>query len=69
MTLIGPGLTIDARSFIEQLLAQGVDQSALVLDADALNILAQIDHWWTHVPSPAILTPHPGEMARLTNLT
>jgi hydroxyethylthiazole kinase-like uncharacterized protein yjeF len=67
--LIGPGLTTSARSFIQQLLAQGVDQSALVLDADALNILAQIEQWWTHVPSPAILTPHPGEMARLTRLS
>ncbi len=68
-TLIGPGLTIGARPFIEQLLAQGAGQSALVLDADALNILAQIDQWWTRAPSPAILTPHPGEMARLTKLS
>jgi ADP-dependent NAD(P)H-hydrate dehydratase / NAD(P)H-hydrate epimerase len=68
-TLIGPGLTTHAQSFIERLLAHGIDQHALVLDADALNIFAQIDQWWTHVPSPAILTPHPGEMARLTQLT
>ncbi len=68
-TLIGPGLTTRARGFIEQLLAQPADGSALVLDADALNILAQIDQWWTRVPSPAILTPHPGEMARLTKLS
>jgi hydroxyethylthiazole kinase-like uncharacterized protein yjeF len=68
-TLIGPGLTTHARPFIEQLLAQGAGQCALVLDADALNILAQIDQWWTRVPSPAILTPHPGEMARLTQLS
>jgi NAD(P)H-hydrate epimerase len=68
-TLIGPGLTTDARSFIERLLAHSVAQSAVVLDADALNILAQIDDWWTRVPAPAILTPHPGEMARLTRLT
>lgn len=68
-TLIGPGLTTNARSFIEQLLAQDIGQSALVLDADALNILASIDQWWTRVPSPAILTPHPGEMARLTKLS
>jgi NAD(P)H-hydrate epimerase len=68
-TLIGPGLTTGARSFIEQLLAQGIGQSALVLDADALNILAQIDQWWTHLPPHAILTPHPGEMARLTGLS
>jgi hydroxyethylthiazole kinase-like uncharacterized protein yjeF len=68
-TLIGPGLTTQARPFIEQLLAQGTGHSALVLDADALNSLAQIDQWWTRVPSPAILTPHPGEMARLTGLS
>jgi NAD(P)H-hydrate epimerase len=67
-TLIGPGLTTHARSFIEQLLAQGVKQAALVLDADALNILAEIDQWWTRLPPHAILTPHPGEMARLTGL-
>ncbi len=67
-TLIGPGLTTGARPFIEQLLTQGVGSSALVLDADALNILAQIEQWWTRVPAPAILTPHPGEMARLTKL-
>jgi NAD(P)H-hydrate epimerase len=68
-TLIGPGLTTGAQPFIERLLTQGVDHSALVLDADALNILAQIDEWWTRVPSPAILTPHPGEMARLTKFS
>jgi len=38
----------------------------LVVDADALNLLAEIDGWWEHLPAPAILTPHPGEMARLT---
>jgi ADP-dependent NAD(P)H-hydrate dehydratase / NAD(P)H-hydrate epimerase len=68
-TLIGPGLTTNARSFIEQLLAQGAGQSALILDADALNCLAQLDQWWTHLPPYAILTPHPGEMARLTGLS
>lgn len=68
-TLIGPGLTVTARPFIEQLLAQGAGHSALVIDADALNILAQIEQWWTRVPTPAILTPHPGEMARLTRLS
>ncbi|OUM94033.1 MAG: bifunctional ADP-dependent (S)-NAD(P)H-hydrate dehydratase/NAD(P)H-hydrate epimerase [Thermobacillus sp. ZCTH02-B1] len=41
-----------------------------VLDADALNMLAEADDFvaWPKRPadSPAILTPHPGEMARLT---
>jgi ADP-dependent NAD(P)H-hydrate dehydratase / NAD(P)H-hydrate epimerase len=68
-TLIGPGLTTGARAFVEQLLADKAGRSALVLDADALNILAQIDQWWTRVPPLAILTPHPGEMARLAKLS
>ncbi len=38
----------------------------LILDADALNILAQEAEWWRLLPPRCILTPHPGEMARLT---
>ncbi|HEX5547781.1 MAG TPA: ADP/ATP-dependent (S)-NAD(P)H-hydrate dehydratase, partial [Ktedonobacterales bacterium] len=33
--------------------------------ADGLNNLAKLDHWWLRLPPGAILTPHPGEMARL----
>jgi NAD(P)H-hydrate epimerase len=65
VALIGPGLTPEARSFIAAMLKPGLS-GALVLDADALNCLAQIDHWWTQLKHTAILTPHPGEMARLT---
>jgi hydroxyethylthiazole kinase-like uncharacterized protein yjeF len=36
-----------------------------VIDADALNALAQTPGWHEHLPPQAILTPHPGEMARL----
>ena len=42
---------------------------SLVLDADALNTLAQIPNWWQQMASDAILTPHPGEMARLTGVS
>lgn len=42
---------------------------ALVLDADALNTLAQIPGWWQKLNQGAILTPHPGEMARLAGLS
>lgn len=38
----------------------------LVLDADALNSLAGAPDWWQRLRQDAILTPHPGEMARLT---
>ncbi|MBA7570739.1 Bifunctional NAD(P)H-hydrate repair enzyme Nnr [subsurface metagenome] len=41
---------------------------ALVLDADALNTLADTPRWWQQLTTDAILTPHPGEMARLTGM-
>ncbi len=41
----------------------------MVVDADALNLLSEIDGWWEGLTGPAILTPHPGEMARLTHLS
>lgn len=41
----------------------------LIFDADALKLLAQIKDWYTTIPGPAVLTPHPGEMAVLTGLT
>jgi NAD(P)H-hydrate epimerase len=37
----------------------------LVVDADGLNALSQAESWWTGLPPDTILTPHPGEMARL----
>jgi ADP-dependent NAD(P)H-hydrate dehydratase / NAD(P)H-hydrate epimerase len=37
-----------------------------VLDADALNLLSDIEGWWEHLPpGRCVLTPHPGEMKRL----
>ena len=41
----------------------------LVIDADGLKLLAQIKDWYQKIPAPAILTPHPGEMAVLTDLS
>jgi hydroxyethylthiazole kinase-like uncharacterized protein yjeF len=41
----------------------------LVIDADGLNILSRIPNWWQQIPDNTILTPHPGEMARLAGLT
>ncbi len=49
--------------------AQRLELPPLVIDADGLNALAQAGEWWTRFQGSAILTPHPGEMARLTGLT
>jgi len=38
----------------------------LVLDADGLNLLAKIPDWQVKLKYSAVLTPHAGEMARLT---
>lgn len=38
---------------------------ATVIDADGLNLLARIPSWPTLLPERTVLTPHPGEMARL----
>lgn len=40
----------------------------LVIDADALNLLAKVEDWWTLLPENTIITPHPREMARLCGL-
>ena len=37
----------------------------MVVDADALNIIARNPHYLSHLPKGSIITPHPGEFARL----
>ncbi len=41
----------------------------LVIDADALNALAHFEDWHKYTLREAVLTPHPGEMARLCGLS
>ncbi len=41
----------------------------LVVDADGLNILSETDSWPKLLPEGTVLTPHPGEMSRLTGLS
>ena len=45
--------------------AEGPELPPLVVDADGLNALTTADEWWKMLPPGTILTPHPGEMARL----
>jgi NAD(P)H-hydrate epimerase len=41
------------------------DLPPLVIDADGLNILSELEDWPGRLPAETVLTPHPGEMARL----
>jgi ADP-dependent NAD(P)H-hydrate dehydratase / NAD(P)H-hydrate epimerase len=40
----------------------------VVIDADALNALADLECWHKSLRQKAILTPHPGEMSRLMGI-
>jgi ADP-dependent NAD(P)H-hydrate dehydratase / NAD(P)H-hydrate epimerase len=65
--LIGPGID-QAEDFLLALLAHLhtlENAPPVVLDADALNILAQQAEWHKLLPPNSILTPHPAELARL----
>ncbi|HXT35772.1 MAG TPA: NAD(P)H-hydrate dehydratase, partial [Chloroflexota bacterium] len=70
--LIGPGLgrEPDIISLVRALLSEPpAGPRAAVVDADALFALSQIPNWWEQTPLPLVLTPHSGEMARLTGLS
>ncbi|BCO09120.1 bifunctional NAD(P)H-hydrate repair enzyme [Desulfolithobacter dissulfuricans] len=67
--VIGPGLGTDSRTRELVLHLYRDVTLPMVLDADALNILALEPHLIDNPPAPRILTPHPGEMARLTGLS
>jgi NAD(P)H-hydrate epimerase len=68
--LIGPGIGLaeTTRLMISSILRQINTPIPLVIDADGLNLLASIPDWHKLLPADTILTPHPGEMARLTGL-
>src|SRR5262245_14907367 len=62
---IGPGLSTHHETVeLVQLLMKHLDRPC-VLDADALNALTGRALLLTECKTPPILTPHPGEMARL----
>lgn len=65
----GPGIGTAEESATALL---GLLQTAavpLLLDADALNLLAQNPAWWRFVPKNTVLTPHPKEFERLFGQT
>ncbi len=68
----GPGIGVntDTKQLVEYLLTEGAaPERPLVLDADGLNAVADMGcHIVRKAKGPVLLTPHPGEMARLLKL-
>ncbi len=64
--VIGPGL--GSQPATQRRARQLIASLALprVVDADGLNALAAGDRWWRAARGSMVLTPHPGEFARLT---
>jgi len=63
---VGPGL--DVGLVQQNLVRAALEQSRpVVLDADGLNSLAALGQWWPARRCPLVLTPHPGEFARLSD--
>jgi ADP-dependent NAD(P)H-hydrate dehydratase / NAD(P)H-hydrate epimerase len=67
--VLGPGLRpgLATTELVRMLLAAPDDEQAppLVLDAEALRSMATLGDWWAGSLRPCVLTPHPGEFARL----
>lgn len=70
--LLGPGLgqADGVREAVGSIIASVPDNvRACVVDADALNWFSQQTGWHEALRQPSVLTPHPGEMARLLGST
>lgn len=66
---IGPGLSTaeGVKRLVEKVIAEC--EAPMVLDADALNVISGNTEILKQLKKDAVITPHPGEMARLTGLT
>lgn len=66
---IGPGMDKGSGTafFLSRIMS--LSRIPMVIDAGALNIIAENHDFLKNTEQPVILTPHPGEMARLTGKT
>jgi len=64
---IGPGLGQSAAARARVLRLIKLAGKPMVIDADALNILASHKRWPASMRALAVLTPHPGEIKRLAH--
>ncbi len=66
--VLGPGWGVSQESRLRLWRLLELELPPLVIDADGLNLLAEEEDWPRRLPPRTILTPHPGEMARLARL-
>jgi hydroxyethylthiazole kinase-like uncharacterized protein yjeF len=59
------GFGLEEDSAADKASLGAINLPPLIVDADGLNLLAKVEDWWRQLPPETILTPHPGEMARL----
>lgn len=62
---IGPGLGQNENTAIAVIAQIRSNKTPMVIDADALNILASHRAWMQQLPEGLILTPHPKELDRI----
>ena len=62
---IGPGIGTNEQTCIAMITQLRRAQCPVVIDADALNILAARHAWMQQLPKGAIVTPHPKELERM----
>jgi len=69
VVVLGPGLTTSEP--VKKLVSRLVRESRipLVIDADGINCLAEDVKVLGKAKAPIVITPHPGEMARLVDMT
>ena len=63
----GIGANIDTKRFVNKILREC--EIPMVLDADALNCISSNTYLLKKAKAPVVITPHPGEMSRLTGKT
>lgn len=63
--VVGPGLSTSAETVAALEALVGPARLPMVADADALNAFANRPRWFARRRAPTVLTPHPGEAARL----
>ncbi|MGB9205895.1 MAG: NAD(P)H-hydrate dehydratase [Terriglobales bacterium] len=68
---IGPGISRNSETaeFVREVVKRTADNTPIVVDADALNAFERAADQLTGRGRTVVITPHPGEMSRLTGMS